>query len=63
MKIVFFDDNQNSKEFETEAQDLKYLFQIAGNLSDFESKKVELAIDKFSEKNEIQSIEMQEKEI
>lgn len=60
MKVVFIDNDPNIKEYGTEAQDLKYLFQIAEKLSDFESKKVELAIDKFPKKNEMRSIEIQE---
>lgn len=52
MKIVFFDENEHSKEFETEAQDLKQIFQIADNLSDPELDKMKLAIDRFPQVNE-----------
>lgn len=52
MKIVFFDDNQNSKELETEAQDLKQIFKIADNLSDIELDKIKLTIDQFPQVKE-----------
>lgn len=52
MKIVFFDENEHSKEFETEAQDLKQIFQIADKLSDIELDKIKLTIDQFPQGKE-----------
>lgn len=55
MRIVFADTDQDISEYEAKKQDLKYLFQIAEKLSDTEFDKIELAIDKFPQENEIHS--------
>lgn len=49
MKIIFLDDNQNSKEYETKDQDLKQIFQIADVLLDNELDRLETVINKFPE--------------
>lgn len=55
MKVVFTDNNKNFKEYKIETQDLKQLFQIAENLSDFELEKIKQTIDQFSLNEKIQS--------
>ena len=45
MKIIFFDDNQNIKEYKTKSQDIKNIFQIADKLSDTELENLEIVIN------------------
>lgn len=49
MKIVFIAEDQDSKEYETDTQDLKRIIQIADNLSDSELEKMKQAIDRFQQ--------------
>lgn len=49
MKIVFINEDQNGKEYETEAQDLTKIVQIADKLSDYELEKLKQAIDSFQQ--------------
>lgn len=48
MKIVFIAEDQDSKEYKTDTQDLKRIIQIADNLSDSELEKMKQAIERFS---------------
>lgn len=44
MKIIFFDDDKDSKEYETSGQDIEQVFQLGEQLSDPELERVSLAI-------------------
>lgn len=44
MKIMFVDEQDEAKEYETKDQDLKSIFQIADNLSDTELAKMQNTI-------------------